>query len=880
MWEGAGTRAKREGGSNTNTSSRSVLPAGDHERVSSPLELTIHSRDCLDRIIRGEHPPDAVLLLGAGASVKSGVPLAGQMVSMAAKWSYCAEHGRSYDDPSLTMSDWKPWLDRQPWFDAQRPFEDQYPIAIQRLLYPRESRRAFFLKALASGRRPSPGYEALARLISARCIRTVLTVNFDDLVIRACNADRAVLHVAEIRSSEDLREFSTDPLHPQVVYLHGKVASYQDRNLEEETKTLDPPIRDEVLPLLRDHPLVVVGYRGAEASIMVDLLQREAQRYGFRHGLYWCVLPGQAGSLTPRVSQLAAHLGSNFRLVEIAGFDEAMASWAEGAAPARLPEFSVETDEPDIPDLRPAGPLASASLNTRLAEERLAEYATSLGVTPSVVRDGPPWEAWLLERRIARHTAEGTQLTRAGRLLFSKEEVTFVELRGPDTYVPIGGNVFDVMARTLEAIEDFNQPYRLKAPMSQDVRRFDPRAVKELVVNALAHRDHDVAEPVRIRISAREFVVVSPGGLVGGLSLEDLGQPHARAYRNHVIADVLYGTGAMDKKGSGLPDVRRWTKQAGGEATFGLTKAGSSFVASLRARDLDPDPETGTASADVEHFTSNILAVELRSRVQVAASPHSFRRHIYERHSGQSLPGFAMQPGRLLTFSDLADGPLHGDVVGRAERRAPAEFLENPDEERLLVQLLNSTMLTWAFRRGLRSDARSQRLWFPRQEDGATEITYRARVREATRTVTKPKLSGTTGNVRYWEHEAVRFRFRRYGDDWALQLSPCFVFTRDGWSDVLTGPKVGPLATRRSAREFNPQVENDLHFWLWIVTAGSPEAPLDDEAVFVRHGFVSCDVVDAPTAIGGGEPGEGSEGADDLIDEVALIVSEQSSDDA
>jgi hypothetical protein len=60
---------------------------------------------------------------------------------MAAKWAFCVEHGMSFDDPSITLSDWKPWLSQQAWYDHAAPLEDQYPQAIQRLLRPRESRR-------------------------------------------------------------------------------------------------------------------------------------------------------------------------------------------------------------------------------------------------------------------------------------------------------------------------------------------------------------------------------------------------------------------------------------------------------------------------------------------------------------------------------------------------------------------------------------------------------------------------------------------------------------------------------------------------------------------------------------------------------------------
>jgi hypothetical protein len=845
--------------------------------MAGQVELTLHSQRCLDRVFRGSHPPDPVLLLGAGASVKSGVPLASHMVSMAAKWAYCEEHGRSFDDPSVTLSDWKPWLSGQAWYRADVAMEEQYPQAIERLLRPRETRRAFFLRALGSAERPSAGYGALAKLIAARTVRHVLTVNFDDLVARACVADRKVLHVASICSPQDLTQFSTDPLHAQVVHLHGSVAHYQDRNLEEETRTLDPEIRKEVMPVLRDHPLVVLGYRGAEASVMIDLLQNGAESaHGFRHGVYWCVLPDAVEHLHPFVRQLAANLGANFKLVEIVGFDDAMTRWSSGVTPARVPEFTARTHEPDVPDLRPAGELGEVALDTRLAEEQLSTYAQSLGLVSRSAGDADGWRAWLTEVRLLRPGDGNPQLTRAARLLFGEEGVVVLEIRGEDAFVPITGNVFGVLQQTLEAIEDFNRPYRLKGPVSEDMRRYDPRAVKELIVNALAHRDYDDERPIRVAISEHELAVVSPGGLVGGLTVQQLGQPHVCAYRNPIVADILYGAGAMDKAGSGLADVVRWTRQAGGEAVFGLTDDELTFVASLRARELEPDPETGTVSPTVEHFTSNVLEIQLDSPIRSASTTCSYRREIYDANPGASLPAFAMQPGRITTFADLTVGPLARHISGPVRSSDASEMSRDADTERILVQLLNSTMFAWARRRGLRHDSANRRLWFPAEAGGPREITYRARVREATRTVAKPRSSRTTGELLYWEHEAVRFSFRHYGDAWGLHLTPCFAFTLDGAARLMKGSRVGPLATRRAAREFNPQVENDLYFWLWVLTGGQPTQLLDDHAVLVRRGFISCDVVGAPVPIGAGEPGEGEPDTEsETTDEFAEIAADE-----
>ena len=62
-----------------------------------------------------------------------------------------------------------------------------------------------------------------------------------------------------------------------------------DRNTRYETADLDVEFARLIEPLLRDWPLIVVGYRGAEASIMDALLGRVASgRTAFRNGLYWC----------------------------------------------------------------------------------------------------------------------------------------------------------------------------------------------------------------------------------------------------------------------------------------------------------------------------------------------------------------------------------------------------------------------------------------------------------------------------------------------------------------------------------------------------------------------------------------------------------------
>lgn len=75
-----------------------------------------------------------IFLLGAGASVSSGVPLAGQLVESIAKFAYCKTTARVFDDPTLMRSDWYGWLEQRPWFnraalpaDRNRPATTVFP---------------------------------------------------------------------------------------------------------------------------------------------------------------------------------------------------------------------------------------------------------------------------------------------------------------------------------------------------------------------------------------------------------------------------------------------------------------------------------------------------------------------------------------------------------------------------------------------------------------------------------------------------------------------------------------------------------------------------------------------------------------------------------
>lgn len=83
-----------------------------------------------------------------------------------------------------------------------------------------------------------------------------------------------------------------------------------------------------------------------------------------------------------------------------------------------------------------------------------------------------------------------------------------------------------------------------------DVPTFDEVAVREALLNAVAHRDYRLAGSVFVRQYARRLEVVSPGGFPAGITPEnivDQQQP-----RNRRLAEALGKCGLIERAGQGL----------------------------------------------------------------------------------------------------------------------------------------------------------------------------------------------------------------------------------------------------------------------------------------------------------------------------------------
>lgn len=814
---------------------------------------------------------DPVFLLGAGASVTSGIPAAHETVERIALWAWRKENGRHPDDITIRRSDWWPWLTAQPWYRADKFLADLYPDAVSRLLGVKRDRREFFEQLVNPRVSPSRGYNALTQLLHQGWISTILTTNFDKCLERAAVLNNRPHRLISISTPDDYIRFSSVPQDPQLIYLHGSVEHYSDKNLPDEIQSLHRPLVDRVAPLLRDHPVVVVGYRGAERSVMHDLfLEQAASGNAFLQGVYWCVRRGeQEKPLSPLVQQLARAIGTNFQLVPISGFDDLFERdllaglAASGTAPARRRSgFSV----PGMPaDMRPLRGFSTADLERPLLEARLRQYATKTDLAPP--REGDPDGVHQMAHRLDLIRPDGDVIvpTLAGWLLFARNPTerfpqarAEFQARGPAGWLrsrfgddielgaadcdgeftvkrTIAGNLWSQLDELTDLLALANFQFRLKAEISRTVSAYNAIALKEMIVNAIVHRDYDRSEPVEVLVEPKAITVVSPGGLVAEIAIQVAGRSLQEAiaersapikgYRNPAISDLFYGGGQMDRRGSGLPDMVVLAANNNASLSFGPTADNLQFTVRMEARPEAIDEITNTAlpvAEETVRYASNLVPIEVMpGKVWHAGTAAKSNRAFFQGASGLAVPPGHVSDGRFYSLYDLealAEAMVTPFDPGDVEALDLPELVQQPGGEAILLKLLHDALFEHLRAKGLLVEYDRRRAYFARGSEPELKLSYRGRMRRATRTVVKARTKRDSDDIAYYEHEALSFSVMRFGADWAVILTPGYAFTRDGARDPISRERTNILSTRRAARDFNPSVLQDVSFWLAVLS--------------------------------------------------------------
>lgn len=236
----------------------------------------------------------AIFLIGAGCSVSAGIPPASGVakhcaVKLAKTYSSDSFGG---DDPEQALA----WLQKQDKVELVGEYALKADGSHWGPLYshffeshlksPNQQREVINEIIDAANDRLNWAHACLGELVALRYVHTVLTTNFDQLVLQGIIRTGVLPVTAD--GLEALNRITGKPRRPQVVHLHGSMHTYNLRNsraaLNETSQ--DSGALSMIHGLLQQCDLlVVVGYSGGEEGIM-ELLS-EATRSMPQLVIYW-----------------------------------------------------------------------------------------------------------------------------------------------------------------------------------------------------------------------------------------------------------------------------------------------------------------------------------------------------------------------------------------------------------------------------------------------------------------------------------------------------------------------------------------------------------------------------------------------------------------
>jgi hypothetical protein len=790
-------------------------------------------------LLRASDEPRPVLLLGAGASFRSGVATAGEAVKQIARLVYSERVLAGSRPPErVKPSEWEPWLRNFPWFihGADR-LSENFPLVVEQLLTPAEFRKRVMMELMVRHGDISPGYKLLSEFVMRGLVHTILTTNFDTCLLDALKERQP--HIRQIqevnRGPRDYAQFRIFN-RCQIIWLHGRAEQYSDKNSLGEVGVIDRELTTLLRPLLGGSPIIVIGYRGAEPSIMEGLFGQNAKgRLDFPYGVYWCLHKGETPH--PNVEALARRLGSNFKLLNIDGFDELFADlsrelvgqdrYPSGASVAGLASDNLAFDERVVPS---AG---LDDLDLDLALPVLRQYCEKLG-RATVTRE--TLFGLMREQGLLIHDNAIDKVTAGAILLFGKCSDNFF----PHAVISVteagkkreiyDGNLITQHRRLLEKLEapEVNPRLKVKKRRQHDERSaYPPRALVELLVNMLVHRDYEVAEPSRIEIHPGEAIVfTNPGGLTqklaGRVTLENDGRftlPESLTdQRNPSLCDIFFGMSAMERAGTGIIDVGELMLESGGASAFYDYPKESRF----EARVTQPQASAGSrlvarSSVPTGIYMLNALPLSVvPDKVSVVRLTVSLRER--PRSVDLSRCGTFVDRGpELWSFVPLAIlterlGPIVDRNLSETMPRETVEAL--PDSKRVLSWLLRKHwerhLVGFAADGLILEDGRKHRAYFEgRNKQGRTIVWNGPQRAGNRREVVKKRGDG----VPWFENEGFGYEVVDICGIWCVRIKPFYMFTRQDARTPLPSFARAAKATRRMKFDRNKSVEADLAFW-------------------------------------------------------------------
>ena len=160
-------------------------------------------------------------------------------------------------------------------------------------------------------------------------------------------------------------------------------------------------------------------------------------------------------------------------------------------------------------------------------------------------------------------------MTNTGALLFSKTvpkfflqaSVTCALFQGTSKtkildQATFQGNIAENYQNAISYLfSHLNTEYVIKGGPREEILELPDEALREALLNAIGHRDYRSTSYIQAHIFQDRVAIVSPGGLVSGLKLKDLGR--VSRPRNLLLFSLMARMNLVEHIGSGIKRIRK-----------------------------------------------------------------------------------------------------------------------------------------------------------------------------------------------------------------------------------------------------------------------------------------------------------------------------------
>jgi len=158
-------------------------------------------------------------------------------------------------------------------------------------------------------------------------------------------------------------------------------------------------------------------------------------------------------------------------------------------------------------------------------------------------------------------------VTQAAKLLFAKEMTLYSihigRFKTPSMIIDdkmIKETLFEAVEKSMMfIISHLKVAFEFTGEIKRtEIFEYPIEALRELVLNAIVHRDYTSPIDTQIKIFDKKITIFNPGKLYGNITVDKLNTDNYQAQtRNKLIAEAFYLTGDIEKYGSGYIRVRK-----------------------------------------------------------------------------------------------------------------------------------------------------------------------------------------------------------------------------------------------------------------------------------------------------------------------------------